>query len=238
MELRATKFRADYKIFCDESCHLPHDQSNVMVFGAIICEADRLDVVLAEIKQLRNFHNYHQELKWTKLIARQIPFYADLIQYFADTPCLRFKATIVSDKKVLDHEKYNSGSHGDFYYKMAYYALKDFFVSGKAYRIYLDYMDTLGFVKARRLQEILANGTDTTVQAQIIRSHESQLIQLCDLFIGAIAYANRTDIPGKNSEVKSAVIKLIEKAFRRKCSLGTPPWEDKFNLFMFSPRIG
>ena len=36
----------------------------------------------------------------------------------------------------------------------------------------------------------------------IIQSQESQILQLFDIFIGAIGYKNRTDIETKESEVK------------------------------------
>ena len=27
----------EYNVYCDESCHLEHDNSNVMVIGAVYC---------------------------------------------------------------------------------------------------------------------------------------------------------------------------------------------------------
>lgn len=226
----------EYKIFCDESCHLPHDGCDIMVFGALRCDALKVDDVSAKIASLREQHNYRQELKWTKLVHSQMPFYRDLIEYFANNSALRFKATVVLNKKTLDHSKYNAGSAGTFYYKMAYYALRDLLVAGKGHRLYLDYMDTLGATKTRKLQEILSTGSAGWITTHIIRSHESQLVQLCDLLIGAIAYANRTDIPTE-SAVKKEFILALQSAFKRSLTAGTPPWEDKFNIFMFSPRV-
>lgn len=226
----------EYKIFCDESCHLPHDGCDVMVFGALRCNALILNEVTAKIRALRQQHNYHQELKWTKLVGSQMPFYKDLIAYFASNTGLSFKATVVLNKHSLDHAKYNSGSAGTFYYKMAYFALRDLLMPGKGHRLYFDYMDNMGANKTKKLQEILlSKGTTGWITTHIIRSHESQLVQLCDLLIGAIAYANRTDIP-KSSKLKLEFISELEGAFRRSITVGSPPWEDKFNIFMFSPR--
>lgn len=51
----------EYKIFCDESCHLPHDGCDIMVFGALRCDSSALHEVTAKIKALRQQHQYHQE---------------------------------------------------------------------------------------------------------------------------------------------------------------------------------
>lgn len=228
------------KIFCDESCHLQHDKSGIMVLGAICCLNERLEMVLRTIKYLRHKHNYNTELKWTKLIARQMPFYSALIDLFVKSD-LQFKATVVLNKGSLRHDEFNNGSHTNFYYKMFYYTIKDFFPDDDyCYRLYLDYMDTQGLEKCKKLVTVLQNyaiGQDRTicVEAQTIRSYESQLIQLCDFFIGALSYKNRIDIE-KKSTTKNEVISLIERKIGINLSRGTPPWEQKFNIFQFQPR--
>lgn len=231
------KGAVDYKIYCDESCHLQHDGSNVMVLGALRCEAAHVERIVREIKALRVAHNYHTELKWTKLLAKQWPFYQALLDLLLAEPALSFKATVVLNKNLLDHDQYNSGSHGTFYYKMAYYCLRDFLIPSQSYRVYLDYMDTLGATKASELSNVLHNQLrgSVHVDVQIIRSHESQLIQLCDLLIGAIAYANREDLAGK-SKIKSEIIAYLQQRLCRHLNVATPPWEEKFNIFRFSPR--
>lgn len=229
------------KLYCDESCHLQHDGCDVMVLGAICCGEDDVAAVVRHIKWLRNKHECYTELKWTKLINKQLGFYFELIDYFMDSG-LRFKSTIVMDKKLLDHERYNDGSHGVFYYKMFYYTLRDFIKKDAWAKIYLDYMDTLGGGKVRKLEEILSSetrskGVDAKITGHIIRSHESQLIQLCDMLIGAVAYRNRTDIE-KKSVTKLAVVEHIEAKLCRSLEVATPPWEEKFNVFKFSPQGG
>lgn len=208
-----------------------------MVLGALYCPAEEVDRLNRAIKALRQVHQYHTEIKWTKLIARQWQFYQALLDLLLQEECLRFKAIVVQNKRCLDHGRYNDGSHSNFYYKMAYYALRDFLVAGNNYRVYLDYMDTLGAEKCHKLEDVLRTGMRQTAEINVftIRSFESQLIQLCDLLIGAVAYANRTDIP-KQSGIKNQIIQYLEQKLYRKLDMGTPPWEEKFNLFKFSPR--
>lgn len=228
---------SDYKIFCDESCHLDSDKASIMVFGAIYCPTQNTEEITRSIKALRAQFSYKNEIKWTKLISKQLPFYKSLIDLFFSNQNIRFKATVVLNKELLNHEKFNNGSHLNFYHKIAYFSLRDFLTPDKRYLIYFDYMNTQGNERALKLREILKNGLygQVAISTQIIRSHESNLLQLCDLLIGAIGYANRTDIP-KTSVIKNQIVSYIKEKSRRDLDVGTPPWEDKFNLFLFSPR--
>ncbi|RLV60500.1 DUF3800 domain-containing protein [Parashewanella curva] len=227
---------AVYKIFCDESCHLEHDGADIMVLGAIHCSEDKAVRLTKHIKWLRHQHSYHTELKWTKLIAKQWPFYRSLIDLLIDDSDVLFKATVVQHKKSLDHQTYNSGSHNTFYYKMFYYTLRDFLHPENTYKIYLDYMDTLGGSKAQELCRILQAEThyQLNATAYIIQSYEAQLIQLCDFIIGAVSYKNRTEIE-HNSEIKNKIVAYIETKLNRELNYGTPPWERNFNIFRFAP---
>lgn len=226
----------DYKIYCDESSHLEHDGCNVMVIGAIRCNAPFAETFIREIKALREAHQYHSELKWTKLIAKQLPFYKAIIDLFFAHAQVQFKATVVQEKHRLNHDDFAHKSHGEFYYRMMYYSLRDFIKPETKNRIYLDYMDTQGAVRAKKLAEVLSNTVygNVGLEVYIVRSHESQLIQLCDLLIGAVAYKNRTDIE-KSSVVKTAIVDYLETKLKRELTQGTAPWIEKFNLFMFLP---
>ncbi|HDR9061243.1 DUF3800 domain-containing protein [Burkholderia vietnamiensis] len=228
----------DYKIYCDESCHLEHDGSDVMVFGALRCKAESVEEIIRSIKSLREKYGYHTEIKWTKLLRKQIPFYRELIDLFLQSDALSFKATSVINKGLLDHTQYNQGSHGVFYYKVAFYTLRDFLRNKIAARVHFDYMDTQGKTRAKKLLEILTNECPAALlSSQIVRSEESQLIQFCDLLIGAISYARRF-APDERSEVKGAIVDYLENSICRNLVDGTPPWEEKFNIFVFSPRGG
>lgn len=224
-----------YKIFCDESCHLENDGADIMVLGGIRCSAEKVIALNKHIKWLRHQHNYHTELKWTKLILKQMAFYKALIDLLFDDDDIWFKATVVQHKERLEHALYNEGSHNTFYYKMFYYTLRDFLLPNNEYKIYLDYMDTIGGEKAKKLCEVLSEGREgLKVESYIIQSYESQIIQLCDLIIGAVGYKNRSDIE-QISQVKNQVVEYIEEKVGHALDYGTPPWEKNFNIFRFAP---
>jgi len=228
-----------YKIFCDESCHLEHDGADIMVLGALHCTAEKATALTKHIKWLRHQHNYTPELKWSKLNKHQWPLYKDLIDLVVDDTGINFKATVVLDKQSLNHQQYNAGSHSDFYYKMFYYTLRDFLKDGNVYRLYLDYMDTLGSEKTKKMCEVLQNETYWQLSATttIVQSYEAQLIQICDLLIGAISWTSRSDIT-HTSAIKKQFVEYLEHKLNRSLTCSTPPWEEQFNIFRFVPRGG
>lgn len=225
-----------YKIFCDESCHLENDKADVMVLGAIHCTAEKAEHLNRHIKWLRHHHSYHTELKWTKLVTKQWPFYRDLLDTLLEDQEVWFKATVVQNKASLNHSFFNDGSHNTFYYKMFYYTLRDFLSVNNEYRIYMDYMDTLGAEKTKTLCDVLQAETNWSLDAKayIIQSYESQLIQLCDLLIGAVSYKNRSDIEHR-SAIKMQIVEYLEHKLGHALDYATKPWERQFNIFRFSP---
>jgi len=200
----------NYKIFCDESNHLLCDKSNIMVNGAILVPENKVQKYNRYIKYLRHKHNYHYELKWTKLFSNNFDFYMELIDFFFKSDML-FKATLIFNKSSLNHQKFNS-DHDEFYYKVYYFTLRDFIEkdSFSHFKIYLDYKDSRGGEKIKKLKFFLEKKDITNnIDIFIINSKESQILQLCDLFIGAIGYYNRKDIK-KNSQIKNRIIAYLE----------------------------
>ncbi|MDC5074712.1 DUF3800 domain-containing protein [Acinetobacter baumannii] len=226
----------EIKIFCDESCHLLHDHADVMVLGALTCDSENIVRILKHLKWMKK--DYLPELKWSRFNHIQLPLYKDLFDYFFEEPSLNFKATVVEHKNQLDHALYNDHSHMDFYYKMYYYTLRDFLYGDENYKIYLDYMSHDGGRKAKKLKEVLISYKrfeDSRINVTIIQSYESILIQLCDFFIGAIAYSNRHDLEIK-SKHKIEFIEHMENKLNRSLKNSTFPGEKKFNIFKFTPR--
>ena len=100
----------------------------------------------------------------------------------------------LSGKARLDHARFDQ-SHDDWYYKMYFTMLRPIFCAPHRYRIYLDVKDTRGGPKTRKLHEVLANSLydfdrQCIERVQLVRSHESELLQIADLLIGALTYAN------------------------------------------------
>ncbi|MGX3098489.1 DUF3800 domain-containing protein [Helicobacter sp. 23-1046] len=233
-----------YKIFCDESNHLdykdnPTLKSNIMVLGAIRVAEEEVEQINKHIKYLKHKHNYHKELKWTKLHISQKPFYDELLDFFFSEVCLKFQALLIPSKKNLKHDIYNDGSADLFYYKMFYYVFRNLFEAevnvGEKIdaKIYLDYKDSRCGTRMQQLKEVLQSKYKDNLNVEVFtaKSHESNIIQLVDLLIGAIAYQAREDLEHK-SEIKNYIVNILEsKLYNKSLKLSTPPWESKFNIF-------
>lgn len=215
-----------FKIFCDESNHLLNTKSANMVNGAILLPEEEVEQTNRDIKALKHKHHYYNELKWTKLLNSRKAFYVEIIDYFFSSN-MQFKATFVPNKKENIHELYGY-SHDEFYYIVYFYTMRNFMNISHDYKIYLDYKDVNGGKRIQKLQEKLGNNAHRC-DIHIIQSQESQVLQVCDLFIGAISYKNRTDI-GHSSEIKKFIIEYIEQKTGYPL-VSTPPWEEKFNIF-------
>ena len=62
------EFHAAYNYYCDESCHLEHDDSDVMVLGALIIPKDKKQEITENILQIKARYGVkaRTEVKWTK----------------------------------------------------------------------------------------------------------------------------------------------------------------------------
>lgn len=229
----------EYNMYCDESCHLEHDNSDVMVLGTIYCEKSQVHKINTDIKKIKLKHNLSSnfEIKWTKISNTQLDFYKELISYFFDNPYLKFRGVIAKDKHNLNHEEFNQ-THDEWYYKMYYFLLREPVHYGNVYNIYLDIKDTNGGQKKNKLQEIL-NGTlydfaQTTVKKiQLVQSKEINILQLTDLLIGCLEYENRNL---NTSTGKLKIVQLLKELSSYNLSSSTAKSTEKFNIFVWKPQ--
>lgn len=229
-----------YNVYCDESCHLENDRQPIMALGAIWCPKSECRRLSKEMAAIKDKHNAKGELKWTKVSASRQDFYLDLVNWFFREPALNFRALIVLNKRLLNHETFNQNSHDNFYYKSYFSLLSKILSPVDKYDIYLDIKDTRSRLKNTHLKKILCNNMyDFTQQmigkVQNVHSHESHLVQLVDLLLGALTYKHRGLL---GNTAKLEIIKLIETKLRYPLTLmtSTPLTEEKFNLFLFSPQ--
>ena len=104
-----------FSIFCDESCHLNNPNINVMGFGAICINNDKIKLVKESIAKLKNDYNCLGELKWIKVSPKNLIFYKKIIDFFIDEMSLEFHSVIIQNIKKLDHKKYNNNSNNYCY---------------------------------------------------------------------------------------------------------------------------
>lgn len=215
-----------FNIYSDESCHLEHDGKEYMVIGYVSSAYNQVKRHAERINNLKEKHHFYAEIKWSKVSDSQHQFYRELINYFFDTD-LKFRAIVVNKCKI-DTEKHG-GDFDTFYYKMYYQLLNHNLNSQYSYNVYLDIKDTLSNRKVNKLKEILNIKYGVFNKVQHIRSHETVLLQLADVLIGAISY-NLND-EEKKSTAKVELIERIKQHSKQSLDKSSFMKEEKMNLF-------
>lgn len=223
----------EMNIYCDESCHLEHDDSDIMVLGAVYCARDKVAEINQRIKEIKNNNGVHSdsEIKWNKVSNLKLNLYKDIVNYFFDDDDLFFRA-VIANKQNLSHEKHNQ-THDDWYYKMYFLTLRNIISPKKSTNIFIDIKDTNSAKKISKLKDILRNNKydfnhKIVKNMQPIRSHEVQIMQLTDILIGALSYYNRFQ---NGNQGKVDVIELIKHRSGYNLTQSTLTSEQKFNVF-------
>lgn len=222
-----------YNIYCDETNHLENSPIKIMGLGAVWCPMEEVGNANERIREIKKRHGLSSdfEIKWTKVSPAKLSFYQDLIDYFFDNDKLKFRIVIVN-KNILNHEKFNQ-NHDDFYYKMYYILLGRIIPAKGEFNIYVDIKDTRSQEKIDKLHEVICNHLcdferSILKKIQQVRSHEVNILQLADLLIGAVQFANRTNL---QSPAKQSLVEQIKKRSGFSLIKKTWPSEEKFNVF-------
>ena len=218
-----------FNIYCDESCHIEHDHKKYMLIGSVSSAYNQVKRHNKRIQDLKAEHNFYGEIKWSNVSNSQYRFYKDLIDYFFDTD-LRFRAVII-DKSKIKNSKHNQ-DYDTFYYKMYYYLLSHNKNTLYNYNVYLDIKDDLSAYKVRKLKEILNTKFGVFRNVQNIRSHESLLLQVTDLIMGALSYNLNND--EKKVEAKVKLIEQIKQHSKQDLNSISEYSESKLNLFFIN----
>jgi hypothetical protein len=118
------------------------------------------------------------------------------------------------------------------YYTMLLWLLRP----GNIYHVYLDIKDTQGGKKAKTLHDCLAAGMhdvhhECIARVQQVRSHESELLQIADLLIGALCYGSRK-LPENTAKGKLA--KVLESHLPSRSLLQSTSYGyQKFNFLVW-----
>lgn len=227
-----------FNLYCDESCHLENDHQPVMVLGAVWCLKDKAREIAVRIREIKRSHGLPAEfeVKWTKVSPKKIAFYMEVLNYFFDDDDLHFRSW-VAHKKGLRHEAF-SQSHDDWYYKMLFGLVEPLLTPEAQFHLYLDKKDTRSSQKAQKLQDVLCNNMydfnrSILQRVQVVESHAVEPLQLADLLLGAVGYANRGLV---GSAAKSALVARIRQRSGYQLTRPTLLREPKFNVFVWRPR--
>lgn len=222
-------------IYCDESRHTnPND--NYMVIGAISCLRDQKNDIFRKINTMKKEHRVWPEFGWKKLSNNRKDFYMSMIDLFEKERSLAFRCIVV-DRNILDHDTYNLGDEELGFYKIYYQMLIHWLKPGFIYHIYCD----MKFNKARGrfvdLRDIMRRKLSRRARIdslEQVTSINQPLVQLTDLFIGAVGYAwnNKSE-----SQIKREFCRRLSRVMGfQSLNVSTKLSEEKFNIFNFTGR--
>jgi hypothetical protein len=229
-----------FNLYCDESCHLENDHQPVMVLGSLWCLQVKARETAVRLREIKTAHGLpaNFELKWTKVSPAKLGFYMDVLNYFFDDDDLHFRAW-VAHKAGLRHADFGQ-SHDDWYYKMMFGLMEPLLTPEARFRIYLDKKDTRSARKVAKLHDVLCNNLYDFNRAivervQVVEADAVEQLQLADLLLGAVGYANR----GLNSSAaKNALVARIKQRTGYGMTRPTLLRESKLNVFIWRGQQG
>ncbi len=177
----------DINIFCNESINLQDDNTFAMIAGAISCPKDKLDYINQCIYEIKVKHGLQStaELKWTKVSESKYEMYEELAALFFDNAFLSFRAVVALKKEPKN-----------WYKRTFYMTFRDMLDVNNVYRIMMDAQDVNDEKQLTRMNNIVHTAAgyfyeDIVKNVQLVDAQQHQLLQLADIFIGAVAYVNR-----------------------------------------------
>lgn len=225
-------------LYCDESAHLERDRLPWMALGAVWCPHDRSREIARRVREIKQSHGFdpHAEVKWTKVSPARKAMYLALLDYFLDDDDLHFRAVLV-DKR--EHSAAANGEdHDSWYYALYFDLIEPLLHPDARFRIYLDIKDTRSQRKVQGLHDVLCGSQldfrkEIVERVQQVRSHEVEQIQLADLLLGVVTYANRGLT---TNQAKVALVERVRGRTGLTLARSTLLREPKVNLYFWNPR--
>lgn len=225
-------------LFCDESAHLEHDGLRWMALGAVWCPHEKTRSIATRIRQIKARHGFnpHAEVKWIKVGPAKANLYLELLEDFLNDEDLHFRVVMV------DKEAYNAKAwgedHDSWYYAIYFDLIEPLLRPDARTRIYLDIKDTRSQKKVMGLHDVLCNSKldfnrEIVQRVQQVHSHEVEQLQICDLLLGAVTYANRGL---SDNQGKVAMVNRLRERTGLSLSRSTLLREPKVNIYFWKPR--
>ncbi len=222
--------------YFDES-RIDNVESNYMVCGGVFIERRYAKEIRKDLRAILAEHSFFGEIKWSKTDVQRLNTYKEVVDYFFSLPA--YKASfncIVVDKQEIDLKKYHNNDKELAFFKFIYILLKQRVRPETKYYLNFDFKPT----KMKNGLSEVASYLDLHIRQHVksasihhiqsYPSHESILIQVADLFTGAVSFAFNEDLsqPRPKNDLMKYIAAKIEKDDLRFCS---SPQEKKFNIF-------
>jgi len=191
--------------------HVYRDESDTdsgkryMVYGGIIVADNNLPRIEREIANWRITHKMHRELKWVKVSKKKYSEYRSLMDLFFSLAShgrlLHFKAFIV-DTRAAEYRVFSRGDNELGFYKFYYqFLLRYFAVFPHRHHcgmdviiddrdVRRDHLSVLHIVLNHGIKKMFNVTNDLVKSVEPITSHESNILQVADVLMGAVGFHN------------------------------------------------
>jgi len=238
-----------YVVICDES----YTSGRFLVLGALVVPRHNHAMLAAELKEWKVRHGLNPmgEFKWTKVSAKYLDRYAEMVEWFFGhlrANHLTFRSLVVDTRDEL-YREFSEGEGETGFYKAYYHLLRHAVRRvwaedpGESVLILLDERrDRYRFQKNVLKKALNAAMKRDLGIARAVANVEDRvssgprgevLIQSVDLLIGAIGFVrNGLAALETSKEAKRKLVQVIEKAANTRLSYDTLP-SATFNVWTF-----
>lgn len=232
----ANPLPGQFSVFCDESSTR---NNRFLVIGGIWCPRSLENRFRTRLLAVKEQQRIWGEAKWGKVSSSYLDKYKAVVRVFFEFPEVFFRC-IVIDKTIVNYRVYHNNDQILAFNKFYFYLLSRNTSADLSYWIYPDHQTDRQNDPFPELQEIVNNYHWGISRKRPIRqieprsSHNEVIIQLADVFVGAVQGAWNQEI------FRSAKIELCDfiAAEARLPSLGagTPKWVTPVNIWQWRPR--
>ncbi|MFA5755134.1 MAG: DUF3800 domain-containing protein [Candidatus Paceibacterota bacterium] len=227
----------EYSIYCDESS-INNNENQFMTIGCVFVNRKIKNEIKNEINKIKKKHSYHRELKWSKTTDKLLPVYKEIIDYFYSIKEDDFRFCCIEvDKEKVKYKEYHDGDEELAFYKFYYELLKNKFEDNATYKIFLDFKPNKNKYRIKFLnlyweKRILYYKNSTIKNVSSLESSKNSIMQIADLFTGAVGHAiNFYQKETGNLAKKELINYIAQKNGKTDLLYGSPLSDLKFNIF-------
>jgi hypothetical protein len=227
----------EYCVYCDESS-INNNKNKFMVIGGVFVDKKRKNEIKNEINKIKRKHSYYRELKWSKATSKILPVYKEIIDYFYSIDANDFRFCCIEvEKSEVKYNDYHNGDEELAFYKFYYELLKNKFENNTIYNIFLDFKPNKNKYRIKFLnlyweKRILYYKNSTIKNVSSLESSKNSIMQVADLFTGAVGHAINFSNKETNNLAKKELINYIAQKNKKTDLLYKSPLSElKFNIF-------
>ena len=220
---------------------IKNDGFDFYVLGCCYTPKDLVPVIKSRIVEIKNKFGYKSdyEIKWSKINGKNLKLVEDIITFVATDPNIFIKVWIVPNKTEKDYKFILKHEH--LYNVMYRLMLKNIFEMpafdsmAKCY-LNFDIRNTKSESNAKSISDYLELNFSSKINTSVVSSQNEELVQIADLFTGAVSYERSRYSTSQN---KLEVIDLIKKEFGLiSLNRKTAKSSMKYNCFIWDGRHG